>query len=183
MIRSLISPIMIVLAAIVFFGPTRSTLKSIEPLTERRMSLEQALTSAQKIQSVRESLQSSYNSFKGSDLARLQKLLPPHVDNVRLVIDINGIAEAYGMTLRNIEIEQNKDKDGEGAPPTVKNGKPEHLGIRFTLSGGYESFKQFLGDLGKSLRIVDIGDISFQAKEEDYYDFSVHLRTYWLQDK
>jgi Tfp pilus assembly protein PilO len=183
MIRTIIPLIMIVVAVAIFFGPTRSTLEATEPLSARRLDLEQALESAKKIQAARESLQAQYASFKSSDLARLQKLLPSHVDNVRLVIDINGMASAYGMLLRNIEVEQVLDPITNPGAGAIRGDDPEHLDINFTVSGSYESLKRFLTDLGRSLRVVDIADISFDSKETDVYDFSINLRTYWLQDK
>ncbi|HEY4505029.1 MAG TPA: type 4a pilus biogenesis protein PilO [Candidatus Paceibacterota bacterium] len=183
MIRSLIPLVMIVVAVGIFFGPTRSVLNATEPLTNQRVDLEHALESAQKIQSVRESLQTTYNSFKSSDLSRLQKLVSSHVDNVRLVIDINNMAATYGMFLRNIEVEQVADLISNASAGTIMSDNPEHLDIHFTVSGSYESLKLFLDDLGKSLRLVDITDLSFVAKDINLYDYSVNIRTYWLQDK
>ncbi len=183
MMRTILPVIMVVVAVAIFFGPTRSALRASEPLASRRVDLEQALESAKKIQSARESLQARYNSFKSSDLARLQKLLPSHVDNVRLVIDINGMASGHGMLLRNIEVEQVLDPITNPGAGAIRGDDPEHLDIHFTVSGSYESLKRFLSDLGKSLRIVDIADISFDSKETDLYEFSINLRTYWLQDK
>src|SRR3989344_6431630 len=118
--RSLIPIILIGAAVAIFFGPTRSALRATEPLSATRADLEQALESARKIQSARESLQAQYNSFKSSDLANLQKLLPSHVDNVRLVIDINGMASTYGMIFRNIEVEQVQDPIANPGAGTIR---------------------------------------------------------------
>ena len=182
MTRILLPLIAIVGAIVIFAGPTRSNLAATTPLTQERAELSAALDSAQKIQVVREALQERYNAFKPTDLNRLAKMLPSHVDNVRLVIDISNMATAYGMVLKNIQIQQTVGtaKNGTGV---IKNDGPEHLDFRFGVSGSYEALKLFLADLGKSLRIVDITDLTFSAKDADVYDFTVGLRTYWLQDK
>ncbi|HEY9582966.1 MAG TPA: type 4a pilus biogenesis protein PilO [Candidatus Paceibacterota bacterium] len=181
--KLLLPLISLVAAAGIFFGPTRSALNATTPLTEQRTSLEEALVSAQKIQTVRETLQERYNSFSSSDLARLSKMVPSHVDNVRLVIDINAMASAYGMNLKDIEIGQTVDAIENPAAGTIAGDGAEHLDMRFTVSGTYESLKLLLADLGKSLRIVDITDLTFNSRNLDVYDFSIALRTYWLQDK
>jgi len=181
--RLLVPLISLVAAVVIFFGPTRSALEASKPLVVKRADLEQALENARKIQAVRESLQERYNAFSSSDLGRLTKLLPSHVDNVRLVIDINGMASTYGMTIKNIEIGQTVNPIENPTATSITPDGPEHLDIRFTVSGGYESLKSFLTDLGRSLRIVDITDITFSSKDIDLYDFTIALRTYWLQDK
>ncbi len=182
--RSFFLPIFCIAAAVViFFVPTRKALQDTEPLTQKRTDLELALTNAKKIQTVRESLQSQYASFKQDDLNRLEKMVPIHVDNVRLVIDINNMASAYGMTLKDIQVEQAAEPSESPTPGALVGDTAEHLDLRFTVSGTYEALKLLLGDLGKSLRIVDITDIAFSSKESDTYDFAIGLRTYWLQDK
>ncbi len=104
--RILIPIFSLVAAAVIFFGPTRAAMDATTPLVAKRAELNTALDSAKKIQTVRDSLQERYNAFRTSDINRLQKMIPTHVDNVRLVIDINSMASKYGMTLKNINIEQ-----------------------------------------------------------------------------
>lgn|SRR3989344_1643678 len=181
--RTLLPIIAIIGAVAIFFGPTKGALNATEPLTQKRTELEEALDNAKRIQTVRETLQERYNSFSSTDLARLQKMVPSHVDNVRLVIDINGMAKAYGMSLKDIEIGQTLDPIENPAAGTIIGDGPEYLDVRFGVTGSYESLKLFLSDLGRSLRIVDITDLTFTARDVDLYDFSIALRTYWLQDK
>lgn len=173
----------IVAAAVIFFGPTKSALNASKPLETKRADLEAALASAEQIQGVREKLQEKYNSFSSSDIARLKRMVPSHVDNVRLVIDINGMASTYGMALKNIEIGQTVDPLQNPSASAITGDNAEHLDIRFTVTGNYQSLKSLLTDLGRSLRIVDITDLTFTARDNDLYDFSIALRTYWLQDK
>ncbi len=66
---------------------------------------------------------------------------------------------------------------------TIGGDGVEHIDIKFVLNGSYEAFKLFLADLGKSLRVVDVTDLAFSAKDNSLYDFSIGVRTYWLQDK
>lgn len=181
--RILVPIIALVVAVGVFLGPTRTALDASKPLVQQRLDLNAALDSAKRIQTVRETLQEQYNSFSSDELNRLKKMVPSHVDNVRLVIDINGMASTYGMLLKDIQVGQSSDVAAAPGAGTLVGDGPEHLDIRFTVSGTYDSLKLFVQDLGRSLRIVDITDLTFMSKDTDIYDFTIGLRTYWLQDK
>src|SRR3989338_6229066 len=135
MIRLLLPLIAIVGAVVIFFGPTRSSLEATEPLIDRRTDLQEALENAKKIQTVRETLQERYASFSQTDLTRLQKMVPSHVDNVRLVIDVNGMASTYGMSLKDIEIGQTLDPIENPAAGTIIGDGPEYLDVRFGVTG------------------------------------------------
>ena len=110
-------------------------------------------------------------------------MIPAHVDNVRLVIDINSMADKYGMVLKNIEIGKGSSGNKDPSLSTITGDGPEYLDMRFLVSGSYDAMKLFVTDLSRSLRIVDITDLTFSARDLDLYDFSISLRTYWLQDK
>ena len=181
--KILIPIISLAIAIGIFVGPTRTAIDVSKPLVQKRADLNDALDSARRIQTVRDTLQEQYNSFSSDELTRLHKMVPSHVDNVRLVIDINGMASTYGMLLKDIQVEQAEDTVEKPGLGTLIGDSPEHLDIRFTVSGTYDSLKLFVADLGRSLRIVDITDLTFSAKDIDIYDFTIGLRTYWLQDK
>lgn len=181
--KLLIPLIALVAAGVIFFGPTKSAIESTKPLTAQREDLNEALENARKIQQVRESLEDKYNSFRQEDLGKLQKMIPSHVDNVRLVIDINNMAAHYGMGLKDIEIGQSVDDTKNPSAGTITGDGPEHLDMRFVVSGSYDAMRLFISDLSKSLRMVDITDMTFTSREKDVYDYSIAIRTYWLQDK
>ena len=75
-----------------------------------------------------------------------------------------------------IEVQQVLDPITNPNVGLIKGDSAEHLDIHFTVSGTYESLKLFLTDLGRSLRIVDITDLSFSAQDLDLYEFSINLR-------
>jgi Tfp pilus assembly protein PilO len=181
--KVLIPLIALIASGVIFFGPTRGAIEDTKPLTTKRTDLNEALVNARKIQEVRESLQNRYNAFKAEDLTRLQKMIPSHVDNVRLVIDINNMAAQYGMTLKNIEIGQGVEDAQNPSLGTITGDGPDHLDMRFSVTGSYDAMKLFIADLGKSLRIVEVTDMTFSGGDKDLYDFSISIRTYWLQDK
>src|SRR3989344_4525889 len=82
----------------------------IKLLRAEEAEFDQALDRSKELQTVRDQLLSRYNTFARSDVERLQKLLPDHVNNVRLILDLDGIASRYGMRIRNVAIEDNNTR-------------------------------------------------------------------------
>jgi len=194
--RLILTIILLVTGIIIFVVPVRGSLDQFDPINEKIADLNEALDNAGKIQLRRAELEADYNSLRAEDVTRLHKLLPSHVDNVRLIIEINDIAKSNNIVVTNINI------GGEGSdedPEDDSNIKVAAVGTLFeTLSlnisavGEYESFKKFLDELGKSLRVVDIITLGFNSKSnndqlagtsrEAVYDYNIVLQTYWLKE-
>ena len=64
---------------------------------------------------LKQSLLSRFNAFKTEDLDRLRKLLPDHVDNVRLILDLDNLAARHGMALQNVVISEPASESGARA--------------------------------------------------------------------
>lgn len=180
--------IYIALAAGLFYGLTDSILAKVGDLRAQKGELVAALSQAQELRTVAERLRSEYYGFTEEERDRLNRLIPDNVDNVRLIIDINNIATRYGMTVKDAKIKTESKKDDTGQDPNVKliNNPSGAIGqgtvtIAFTVEGSYEVFREFLGDLASSLRLVDVKRLSFKATDKDTYQYSVELSTYWLK--
>lgn len=113
-----------------------------------------------------------------ADNARLKKLLPDTVDNVRLVLDLDSMARKYQMNLRNIKF-SNSGGDAQGTA-SVGQGFGM-INLSFSVNSSYENFKKFLIDLEDSLRIVDVTSLKVNANNPGIYEFSMALQTYWLK--
>ena len=112
---------------------------------------------------MRDRLLTKYNAFSPDDLLRLKKLLPDHVDNVRLILDIDHIASKYGMRIKNVVVGA-KDERPEGViGPDVT--PYQSVSLSFSIATSYNNLKEFIKDLEKSLRIVDVTDISLASSK------------------
>lgn len=178
--KGILPIICVVVAGFLFYWYVDPTYTEIRELQKEEATLNLALDRALELQEVRDQLLSRYNTFSQSDLSRVEKLLPDHVDNVRLILDIDGIASEYGMRVRNVALEDPKRRQGSNAlgPDTLAY---ESLVLSFTVSGDYATFRQFLGDIERSLRLVDVEGVSFTALDSGIYDYNVTIRTYWLK--
>lgn len=186
--RILLPLIYIALAVGIFYGLTRDLLAQVSERRAEKAELVAALDRAAELRQVAERLRNEYYSFTAEERERLAKMIPDNVDNVRLIIDINNIASRYNMVVKDAKIKTN-EKAEEGRPdPSAKlienpSGQiaPGTVTIAFTVTGSYDVFRQFLGDLASSLRLVDIKRLSFKSAELDTYQYTVELNTYWLK--
>lgn len=189
---NLISLLLIIAAAGIFFGygnPTYravtggSELKeqSVRELKEEQSRYIDALNKTKEIEQARTGLLERYNRIPEEDRERIEKLLPDHIDSVRLIIDINNIAAQYGMSLKNINL-ANTEPDATGGAalsigPTGNRFKATEL--KFTVTGSYENFRAFVQDLERSLRLTDIEAVSFNTSAK-LYNYTITLSTYRL---
>ncbi|MFA5876935.1 MAG: hypothetical protein WC880_01075 [Candidatus Paceibacterota bacterium] len=177
----LFTPILFLgLAGAIFFWYINPTYLGLQGSLAEQAQFDAALSRSRELQDVRDQLLSRYNTFPQPDLARLQKLVPDHVDNVRLILDFDSMATKYGMRVRNVVIETPKERVSRGQiGPDEKTY--ESVILSFNVSGSYDTFRQYLADLEKSLRLVDVVGLSFTANETGIYEFTFHIKTYWLK--
>ncbi|MBX4215777.1 hypothetical protein KW797_02420, partial [Candidatus Parcubacteria bacterium] len=133
-------------------------------------------------QSVRDKLLAKYSSFPALSVERLEHMIPNNVDNVRPVLEIDRVASKYGMSIKNIQLQTN---DLGSVPKGAIIGGNDKLygtvSLGFSADGPYKNFVQFLGDLEKSLRIVDIVNVAFTSEEKSVNQYNVKIKTYWLK--
>ncbi len=178
---------LIIIAGAIFFWYIDPTYAHVRVLLAQESQYDEALGKARDLQSIRDQLLARYNTFSPADLERLQKLLPDHVDNVRLILDLDSMASKYGMRVRNVSIDTGSGATANAGSAVssvqqigTSNQPYESVVISFSVSGPYDAFRQYLTDLEQSLRLSDVIGISFVPNDTGIYDFTIHLKTYWL---
>lgn len=145
-----------------------------------------ALANSRQIGDVREALRNKYNAISPDDVARLKKMVPDAVDNVRLILDLDSMAASHGMGIRNVKVGQTGGAQSAASTPTASQDSNPwgSIQISFSVSGTYQNFIAFLRDIETSLRIVDVvslGVTTSNGSKTGYYDYDITLRTYWLR--
>lgn len=194
MTKAILSILFIGASIMVFVLYVRPTYDDVQQNRSKVARFDEALAKTREIQELKSSLLSRYNLFAGANLDRLQKMLPDHVDNVRLVLDMDGIASKYGIRIQNVSV-QEQGKGAEDASGTILNGgatqnRPyQSLTLQFEVIATYDEFVLLMRDLESSLRIVDLVSLTLRPRAisaesdtdvEPLYTFGVSLRTYWL---
>ncbi len=182
MIRILLPIILVATAVGAFILYTNPAYQEVKVQKAQVASFDELLNKAEELQKLRNSLISRFNTFPPEDVRKLERLLPDHVDNIRLVIDIDNIASRYNLHVRNVALRGASAKGGARSAAAV-GATSEAVGsveLSFTVASSYEDFVRFLRDLEKSLRIVDVTSISFRAGEGEINDYALNIKTYWL---
>ena len=148
-------------------------------LKSEKAKFDDIINSSTQIVAKRDALVEKKNTITEVDKARLERLLPTNIDNIRLIIEISKIAEGRNLVAKNISV-------GDMAKVTsdtigTDNTPYGTLSLKFTVNSSYNNFLNFLRDLENNLRLVDITDITFSSTDSGFYDYSVSLNTYWLK--
>ncbi len=172
--------IFIVIAIALFFGVTNPKYQTTKAVRDKVAQLDEALDRAKELTALRDELSTRYNSFSDAEIKRLNTLLPDSIDTVRLIIDIDNVADAHDLTLLNIAISE----DGTAAQVVGPDSRPYGtMIISFNVLTTYDRFKTFLSDLERSLRILDVDSISFGQEDPvtGRTTYTIRARTYWLR--
>lgn len=187
MIKIIISVVALAVGGGIFFLYTQPRFDSIRATAAEVGQYDQALERAAELQSLKQSLLSRYNAFNPADVERLQKLLPDHVDNVRLVLDLDSLASRHGLALQNVVISNpTTGRENGGAIAAVGESlqKYDSLTLKFATQGTYPNFKAFLQDIETSLRVVDLVELRLtreSSQGEPQYRYDITIKTYWLK--
>ena len=181
-----LTPILFVIVSVaLFFTVTDPIYKQVKDLKIKYAQYQDVLDKSAELLRQRKTLQDKYDSFSKEDINRLNKLLPDTVDNVRLIIDMDEIAKRYGLTIKNVRLDDTKaDKTGaKDSINTITGGEAKYgmIPMGFSVTADYNSFLSFLEDLESSLRIVDVTNIGLKPGANNIYSFDVSLKTYWLK--
>ena len=188
MIRTVIALIGFGLSIGVFVVYTRPTYDGLQGIQNTIAQYDMALSRATELQKLKKNLFERYDTFNPADVERLHKLLPDHVDNVRLVLDFDSMATRHRMPVQNVVVNSTAEKD---KTPTIGGTtsalKYDSITLRFSTDGTYADFISFLSELESSLRIVDVITLSVTpgplvtGSPEPLYHYDVTVRTYWLR--
>lgn len=191
MTKAILSFIFLGVAVSAFIFYVRPTYDAAQSFKASIARYDSALEKTKEIQVLKRDLLTRYNLFAGDNIDRLLKMVPDHVDNVRLVLDLDGIAAQYGLRVQNVEAEAiTKKEDTQSA--TLVGGSADEpyqsLTLQFEVVSTYSDFLSLMRDLESSLRVVEIESLSLKqygtppsTQNEPLYTFSVVMRTFWLK--
>lgn len=195
MFQFIVPTILVAASVLVFVFFTNPTYKDVSAFREQAASYEEALGNAKNLQAVRDQLLAKYNSFTPEDVSRLRKLLPDNVDNIRLILEIQGIASNYGMQIKNVKYDAKKAAGvSSDTPQNTAQAREQVMpygvfDMEFSTEGSYTNFVKFVQDMEQSLRIVDITSVTFSSVDgatpqnisSNIYKYDFKIKTYWLK--
>jgi Tfp pilus assembly protein PilO len=189
MISRIIPILLVVAAAALFFGYVQPTYSgSIAALVAENKNLDTALLAAQEFKEKEVALTRERSTIPADKLARLESALPDSVDNVQLIVDLNSLAARSGVQLSQFSVSGGETQPGDtavsasAADAAFMDGEPtDSLEVSVSATGTYASFRTFLDGVEKSLRPLDVVELSVQDSATGVYMYDVTFRLYWLR--
>ncbi len=182
MLRFIMPIILIGIAVAVFFVFANPIYNEIGLRKTEVDSYNEALDNSKALENQRDKLTLKENAIDPANLAKLSKLLPENVDNIRLILEIEQIGVPYGMALKDVQYSSNtttttnSTAKGATAATSVPTASVQGGGavqtshkdygiwdLSFSTSGTYNNFLNFTRDLESNLRIVDVSSIQFSS--------------------
>ena len=124
---------------------------------------QQALEKATEVQELKRGLLAKLNDFSGANVERLEKMLPDHIDNIHLVLDLDGMATARGLSLSTVNVQREggatKEKKDQGialAGAVQEQRRYQSVVLEFSVVATYADMIAFMRDIERSLRLVDL---------------------------
>ena len=171
-----------------FSGPIAATKTSIA-------SYDAALNAATTYTNKEAELTTESNAISGDSINRLNAFLPDGVDNIQLIIDLNGLAARSNMVLSNFSV-GNAPAGGKAASASSTPAAPAaltepsslapsespvgSLDVTLTATGSYQAFRVFLGAIESSLRPLDVTSLTVHQSNTGIYTYDMTVRIYWL---
>jgi Tfp pilus assembly protein PilO len=156
---------------------------------------QQALEKATEVQELKRGLLAKLNDFSGANVERLEKMLPDHIDNIHLVLDLDGMATARGLSLSTVNVQREggatKEKKDQGvvlAGALQEQRKYQSVVLEFGVVATYPDMLAFMRDIERSLRLVDlvklkIGSAQTQQQQLEFSQIPAELSRFGAQTR
>jgi Tfp pilus assembly protein PilO len=180
MSKFFVAALLLVISAGLFFAFITPTYSDVQSLQAENGHLSEALDKSRELQSVRDTLRAKYNTFSSGDLDKLQKLVPDHIDNIRLILDVESIAKSHNITVNQFAF-SGDGGTGPGSSSETAGGAYGSIIFQFSVTTDYDTFKAFMNDIEHSLRVIDIIALGIDPSDSGKNTYQVSIRTYWLK--
>lgn len=141
--------------------PLYDQVKTLEEKKDKHVEL---LQSIRDIGTKIGSLESQYNSFAPRERGLLTRLIPRQARETVVVNDLTDLAGIHGLTVTGVDFEESEETTQNiqtiGEQDAALGSRFEKWNVVVNVQGGYDGFKAFLTDLGRSIRIADVSHIS-----------------------
>jgi len=161
--------ILIILAIGLGYFYTWPQWQKTQVLRAKQAELTSALEKAQEVQRIREELNLKYSTISPLDALRISRVVPARYDSIKLVADLNDIANRNSMSLKDVKSKDQASTVASSGMVEAPAPVQPYRSVEFTLSteGQYKNFIAFIGDLEKSLQLLDIEKVTVGGSGRD----------------
>lgn len=170
-----------ILAASVVYVFVYPLYQEISILMGEKEKYEDFLAMAMNVDTKTSQLLTKFNNITPEEKKNIDTVLPDSYNFVRLVSQIDNIASKHNLKIDRITSREVSSSVGN----SVAEAEPEKLYksavIGFSFAAPYEKFNEFMADLEKSLRILDIRSVKINTSTTGPFTYSVEFEVYWLK--
>lgn len=179
--KAITAIILVVISVALFFFQVNPMYADVKILRAESEQYDQALQIAQELEVIRGELATKLSSFSASELQRLEVFMPQRLDTVRVILDVNGIADNNDIEIKDIRTADSA-KTGPGPASAQPQSPYNTTSVSFSFTTTYAGGERFIADLERSLRLIDIVAVNVKpsASRPGSYDFGMTLNTYWV---
>ena len=163
---------------------TDDTTKSIQVLQKTKQDLVTTRSNLTELVNRQKTLQANRNNISEQQLSRLNTMLPETINPVLFIMELDTLAKAQAMSIKNIKFEPMKkaQANAQVGAVAVKKELYETFSVSFDVTGSYANFYEFMTNIEKGLRITDISSIVVTANDKvDVYQYTVKAQTYSMK--
>jgi Tfp pilus assembly protein PilO len=173
--------ILILISAGVAYTFITPQYEEVKALRDQASNYQNILDNVAELTTKRDQLLVKYQAIPKSEVDSLAKVLPDHIDTVRLAMDFDSIAAKYGISIKRIEVLEDKQTNNNTIVQATPRGGYNATMMSFNFTASYDSYRKFLHDIEQSLRIIDVKSVAFKTSDVGLYDFQISIKTYWLK--
>lgn len=179
MFKVLISLFLLAGAGVIFFTESKNYFPEIKVLRKQASSYNETINTAKKVRSSIDKTLGDYNGISQDNVDRINKMVPSGAESMKLVVQIDDMMRKKDLSLSSIDSKDAIDKSP--VSNAVKNGgkNAESIFLSIKARGSYTSFRSFIEELEKSLRLIDVNSVKISPVGQDDYSFSVEAVSYW----
>jgi hypothetical protein len=151
--------------------------------------LDNAIAETQDLIDVHDELIATFSNISAEERARMRSILPESIDIVRLIIDLDTLANRHNISIRTFDvpdINRRATARNTNTTDTIEDSVGSAI-LTIELEGEYPNFKAFLIDVERSLTLMDVVDLEIEVPDvsrnigNDQIVYTLGLQSYWIK--
>ena len=179
MLKILISLFLIAGAGVIFFTESKNYFSEIKRLRKQISSYNETINTAKKVKISIDKILGEYNAISQENADRINKMVPSGAESMKLVVQIDDMMRKNGLNLASIDSKEVAGKKSDSGAQKNEDKTAESISLSIKAQGPYESFRSFIEELEKSLRLIDINSVKISPAGQNNYSFSIEAVSYW----
>lgn len=163
--KSFLSPVLIILVALTGYYYILPMYNHIGQLQEKKDGTVALRDAVENMEAKLAELETEYQSFSTYEQNILGSLIPRTVTEVDLIHDLTAMAKTHNLSLVSVdftkpdEVEEERINLEEETVESESASLYKEWSVAVSVTGSYESFKNFISDMGRNIRITDVSHI------------------------